>query len=72
MNKDNFSVEEMLRIAKASKAKTPEDMLGAVKDKIPENSLGEIKKILGNKQALEELLKSEQAQKLLKQFGKKQ
>ena len=72
MNNDNFSIEEMLRLAKASQAKTPEDMLGAVQNKIPENSLGEIKKILGDKKALEELLKSEQAQKLIRQFGKKQ
>ena len=72
MSKENFSIDEMLRLAKAAQAKTPEDMLGAVKNKIPENSLGEIRKILGDKKALEELLKSEQAQKIIKQFGKKQ
>ena len=72
MSKDNFSIEEMLRLAKASQAKTPEDMLGAVQKNIPENSLGEIKRILGDKKALEELLKSEQAQRLIKHFGKKQ
>lgn len=72
MSKENFSIDEMLRLAKAAQAKTPEDMLGAVQNKISENSLGEIRKILGDKKALEELLKSEQAQKLIKQFGKKQ
>ena len=72
MSKDNFSIEEMLRLTRAAKAKTPEDMLSAVQNNIPENSLGEIRKILGDKKALEELLKSEQAQKLMKQFGKKQ
>lgn len=72
MSKDNFSIEEMLRLTRAAKAKTPEDMLSAVQNNIPENSIGEIKKILGDKKALEELLKSEQAQKLMKQFGKKQ
>lgn len=71
MSKDNFSLDEMLRLAKAAQAKTPEDMLGAVQNKIPENSMNEIKKVLSDKKALEELLKSEQAQKLMKQFGKK-
>ena len=72
MNKENFSIEEMLRLAKASQAKTPEEMLGAVQNKIPDNSLGEIKKVLSDKKALEELLRSERVQQLIRQFGKKQ
>lgn len=71
MSKENFSVEEMLRLAKAAKGDRPEDMLNAVQNKIPQNKMNEIKKVLGDKKALEELLRSEQAQKLMKQFGKK-
>ncbi len=71
MSKENFSVEEMLRLAKAAKGDRPEDMLNAVQNKIPQNKMNEIKKVLGDKKALEELLSSEQAQKLMKQFGKK-
>mgnify|MGYP003413181378 CR=1 FL=1 len=69
MSKENFSVEEMLRLAKAAKGERPEDMLNAVQNKIPQNKMNEIKKVLGDKKALEELLRSEQAQKLMKQFG---
>lgn len=71
MSKENFSVEEMLRLAKAAKGERPEDMLNAVQNKIPQNKMNEIKKVLGDKKALEELLRSEQAQKLMKQLGKK-
>lgn len=46
-------------------------MLSAMQNKLPENGVNEIKRILGDKKALEELLKSEQAQKIMRQFGKK-
>ena len=68
MSKDNFSLEEMLRLAKAANAKKPEDMLGAVQSRMPDDKMKEIKRILGDKKALEELLSSEQAQKLMRQF----
>lgn len=67
----NFSPEELLKIAKSAKSSRPEDMLSAMKGKLPENGVNEIKRILGDKKALEELLKSEQAQKIMRQFGKK-
>ena len=67
----NFSPEELLRLAKSAKGNRPEDMLSAMQNKLPENGVSEIKRILGDKKALEELLKSEQAQKIMKQFGKK-
>ncbi len=67
----NFSPEELLRLAKSMKGNKPEDMLSAMQNKLPENGVNEIKRILGDKKALEELLKSEQAQKIMKQFGKK-
>ena len=66
-----FSPEELLKIAKSAKSSRPEDMLSAMQNKLPENGVNEIKRILSDKQALEELLKSEQAQKIMKQFGKK-
>lgn len=71
MNKDNFSLDELLRIAKASQSRKPEDMLGAMQSKIPDNKMNEIKKVLSDKKALEEILNSEQAKQLMRQFGKK-
>lgn len=67
MNKDNFSVDELLSL----RNKKPEDMLGAVSDKLSEEKKGELFRILGDKKALEELLRSEQAQNLMKKFGGK-
>lgn len=67
----NFSPEELIRLAKSAKSNRPEDMLSAMQNKLPENGVNEIKRILGDKKALEELLRSEQAQKIMKQFGKK-
>ena len=69
MSKDKFSVEEMLRLARAANAKKPEDLLGAVQDRVSDDKMKEIKRILGDKKALEDLLRSEQAQKLMRQFG---
>lgn len=68
MSKDNFSLEEMLRLAKAANGQKPEDLLGAVQSKVPDDKMREIKRILGDKKALEDLLSSEQAQKLMRQF----
>ncbi len=67
MSKDKFSVDELL----ALKNKNPDEMLGAVQEKLPEEKKNELFRILGDKKALEELLKSEQAQKLMKKFGGK-
>lgn len=67
MNKDNFSVDEILSL----RSKKPEEMLGAVGDKLSEEKKSELFRILGDKKALEELLKSEQAQNLMKKFGGK-
>lgn len=67
MNKDNFSVDELL----ALKNKRPEEMLGTVEDRLSEEKKSELFRILGDKKALEELLRSEQAQNLMKKFGGK-
>ena len=68
MSKDNFSLEEMLRLAQAANAKKPEDLLGAVKNKVPDDKMKEIKRVLGDKKALEDILNSEQAQRIMRQF----
>ncbi|MGN0573951.1 MAG: hypothetical protein ACI4IX_08440 [Acutalibacteraceae bacterium] len=68
MSKDNLSFDEILRLAKAAESKKPEDLLGAVQSKLSDDKASEIKRILGDKKALEELLSSEQAQRLMKQF----
>ena len=67
MSKDKFSVDELL----ALKNKNPDEMLGAVQERLPEEKKNELFRILGDKKALEDLLKSEQAQKLMKKFGGK-
>ncbi len=67
MNKNNFSVDELLSL----RNKNPEDMLGAVGDRLSEEKKSELFRILGDKKALEELLRSEQAQNLMKKFGGK-
>lgn len=68
MSKDNFSLDEMLRLAKAANAKKPEDLLGAVQSRVSDDKMKEIKRVLGDKKALEDILSSEQAQRLMRQF----
>ena len=67
MNKDNFSVDELLSL----RNKGSEEMFGAVQDKLSEEKKNELFRILGDKKALEKLLQSEQAQQLMKKFGGK-
>lgn len=59
-----------MRLAKASGSKSPEEMLSAVQSRVSADKMNEIKKMLSDKKALEELLKSEQAQRLMRQFKK--
>lgn len=70
INNNNLSVEELMRLAKASGSKSPEEMLSAVQSRVSADKMNEIKKMLSDKKALEELLKSEQAQRLMRQFKK--
>ncbi len=70
ISKENLSFEELMRMAQASESNNPRDILGAVQNKISADKMNEIKKVLGDKKALEELLKSEQAQQLLRRFKK--
>lgn len=57
-------------MAKEAKESEPNKLLEKVGEKLPQEKKNEIFRILGDKKALEELLKSEQAQKLMKQFKK--
>ncbi len=70
INNNNFSLDEIMRLAKAAESQKPEDMLGAMKSKLPDDKVNEIKRVLADKKALEQLLSSEQAQRLIKQFKK--
>jgi hypothetical protein len=70
MSKDNFSLDQIMRIAKASQSQKPEDMLGAIKEKLPDDKVSEIQRVLKDKKALEQLLNSEQAQRIMNRFKK--
>ncbi|MBR2869048.1 MAG: hypothetical protein IKB88_08340 [Clostridia bacterium] len=65
MNNDKISLDELVSL----RNKNPEEMLNAVQNKLSDDKKSELFRILGDKKALEELLKSEQAQKLMKKFG---
>ncbi len=68
MSKENLSFDELMRLAKAAENKRPEDLLGAVQSKLSADKMSEVKRVLGDKKALEELLNSEQAQQLMRRF----
>jgi len=68
MSKENLSLDEIMRLAKAAENKRPEDLLGAVQKKLPADKMNELQNVLGNKKAIEELLNSEQAKRLMRQF----
>lgn len=65
MNNDKISLDELVSL----RNKNPEEMLNAVQNKLSDDKKSELFRILGDKKALEELLRSEQAQKLMKKFG---
>ena len=65
MNKENFSFEEIMKLAKSGENKKPEDLLRAVQNRMPSDKMNEIQKVLSDKNAIETLLKSEQAQQLM-------
>ena len=71
MNKENLSVDELLKIAKANENGNPDEMLDAVKGRLSDEKKNELSKILSDKKAIETLLSSEKAQALMKKFGQK-
>lgn len=70
MSKDNLSAEELLKMAEKSSNASPRELLGAVEKRLSQEKKNELANILKDKKAIEELLKSEQAQRLMKQFKK--
>lgn len=70
MSKDNLSAEELLKMAEKSSNASPRELLGAVEKRLSPEKKNELDNILKDKKAIEELLKSEQAQRLMKQFKK--
>lgn len=71
MSNEKISVDELFKIAKASENKNPDEMLDAVKGRLSDEKKNELTSILSDKKALEALLSSEKAQKLIKKFGQK-
>lgn len=65
MSKEKISVDEILALA----GNKPEEILSNVQKKLPDNKKDELFRILGDKNAMEQLLKSEQAQALMKKFS---
>lgn len=65
MSKENFSVDEILALANNKS----DDILNSVQNKLPDDKKNELFRILGDKSAMEQLLKSEQAQALMKKFS---
>lgn len=70
MSKDNLSAEELLKMAEKSSNASPRELLGTVEKRLSPEKKNELANILKDKKAIEELLKSEQAQRLMKQFKK--
>lgn len=71
MNKENLSVDELLKIAKANESRNPDEMLDDVKGRLSDEKKNELSKILSDKKAIETLLSSEKAQALMKKFEQK-
>lgn len=65
MSNEKISVDEILSLAD----KKPDEILGSIQNKLPENKKDELFRILGNKEAMEKMLKSEQAQALMKKLS---
>lgn len=65
MSKENLSVDEILSLA----GKRPDEILGNVQKKLSDEKKNELFRLLGDKNAMEQMLKSEQAQALMKKLS---
>ena len=65
MSNEKISVDEILSLA----GKKPNEILGNIQKKLPENKKDELFRILGDKNAMEQMLRSEQAQALMKKLS---
>lgn len=68
MSNGNFSVDEILKMAKASDGKNPDEMVNTIKNRLSDDKKEALSKLLSDKNAMEQLLRSEQAQKLMERF----
>ena len=68
MNNGNFSVDEIMKMAKASGGKNPDEMVNTIKNRLSDDKKEALSKLLSDKNAMEQLLRSEQAQKLMEKF----
>lgn len=65
MSKENLSIDEILSLA----GKKPDEILGNVQKKLSDEKKNELFRLLGDKNAMEQMLKSEQAQALMKKLS---
>ncbi len=74
INGSNLSAEQLLQLISALKSgqstKPPENTAKTVLNSLPKDKKAQVTDILKDKQKLEELLKSEQAQELWKKFSR--
>lgn len=68
MSNGNFSVDEIMKMAKASDGKNPDEMVNTIKNRLSDDKKEALSELLSDKNAMEQLLKSEQAQKLMERF----
>ena len=68
MSNGKFSFDEILRMAKASENKKPDEVVESIKSKLPDEKNETLSKLLSDRNAMEQLLKSEQAQKLMEKL----
>ena len=65
MNNGNFSVDEIMKMAKASGGKNPDEMVNTIKNRLSDDKKEALSKLLSDKNAMEQHLRSEQAQNLM-------
>lgn len=74
INGNNFTAEQLLQlmalIKNSQSPKPPEDTAEAVLNNLPKEKKAQVTEILKDKQKLEELLKTQQAQELWKKFSR--
>lgn len=68
MGNGNFSVDEIMKMAKASDGKNPDEMVNTIKNRLSDEKKEALSRLLSDKNAMEQLLKSEQAQKLMERL----
>lgn len=65
MSNGKFSVDEILKMANG---KSPDEMVNTIKNSLSDDKKEAFSRLLSDKNAMEQLLKSEQAQKLMERL----